>query len=172
MEKLSESILQESYPEWATTEASYIDVAINFASNAKPQQINATLASHDITILEDEYLGGYTIIGRVAADQISALANTPIVLFIDVIQEPAQRLNHENCVQQRVNVLNSSLPGQRNLLGKGVVIGIGDGGELGDHIDFGDRAINIASGTYSSFGGAWRSCSRYHCRRWKLESAA
>ena len=51
-----------------------------------------------------------------------------------------------------MNTLQSGIPGERYLDGEGVVVGVGDGGELGSHIDFDDRVINKASGTYSSFG--------------------
>ena len=95
---------------------------------------------------------GKTVIAEVSLDQLIDLSNHPAVNYVDLMQEPISMLNHEIKTNQNVNVLNSILPGGYGLKGDGVTVGVGDGGELGDHIDFDDRIINYSNGTYSSFG--------------------
>ncbi len=84
--------------------------------------------------------------------QIDEIAAKPFVSYIDIAQEEEQPLNFETNGVQRNNVLHSGIPGARNLQGEGIVIGVGDGGELGEHLDFFGRSINYADGTYQAFG--------------------
>lgn len=83
---------------------------------------------------------------------IEQLAQHPNVRWIEKISPDVQRLNYENTQIQRTNVLTSTAIGGRALTGKNIVIGVGDGGELGNHIDLNCRIINQADGTYNSYG--------------------
>ena len=58
-------------------------------------------------------------------------------------------LNFETRTGQRTNIYT---PNSRLLQGKGVCIGVGDGGRLGSHIDLVNRFINGTTTHYSSFG--------------------
>jgi len=66
------------------------------------------------------------------------------------VTPPVEQLLHEVRSLQQVNYVNAA--NGKNLNGNGVTIGIGDGGELGNHIDFEGRIINYANGHYASFG--------------------
>lgn len=70
------------------------------------------------------------------------------VINVDLYDDRVYPLNYEANNLSRSNYVRSLY----GLDGSGVVVGIGDGGELGDHIDFGTRVINKARGTYTSFG--------------------
>ncbi len=88
---------------------------------------------------------------RINGNLIEALAELPFVSFIhEKIDEPTIPLG-ENSVSlhNAAYVKNNSING---LSGKGVVAGVGDGGQLGDHIDFDGRIIDESNGWYSSFG--------------------
>ena len=150
--KVDSRLLSKNYPEWAVEENGKVDVAIVFHEKTKRSTIQDFLQNHNIDVLEDKHRGHTTVVARIATDRLDAIAASPLISFIDVKQEPIQILNHESCINQKVNVLNSSLPGGYDLLGFGVTVGVGDGGQLGSHIDFGNRVTNEANGTYSSFG--------------------
>ena len=151
-EKLHTGLLNQDYPDWAVQESGTVDVAIVFFENTSESSINATLNALNAQVLENKHRGNSTIVARISQDKIDDLANSPLVSFVDVVQEPVDILNHENRLAQRVNVLNSAITGGHGLKGEGVVVGIGDGGELGEHLDFGSRIHNEANGTYNSFG--------------------
>lgn len=151
-DKLAEQLLTKDYPAWAVQEAGTADIAIVFFEKTPQSQIQSVLSNYNIQIIENKHRGNTTIVGRIAQSKIEALAGSPLVAYVDVIQEPVDILNHENRNIQRTNVVNSSVAGGYNLNGNGVVVGVGDGGELGDHIDFGSRVFNEANGTYSNFG--------------------
>ncbi len=86
------------------------------------------------------------------ASGLPQLLAHPAVMSIDVVEE-VTALNFES--RQLIGVNQVAVNGGtgKNLTGKGVVVGVGDGGELGNHIDFNNRVINYAIGTYTSFGG-------------------
>ncbi len=150
--KVDQRLLSKNYPEWIMKENGKIDVAIIFHEKTNPSVIQHFLQENNITVLEDKHRGNTTVVARITENQIEAIANAPIVSFLDVKQEPVQILNHESCINQKVNVLSSALAGGYDLRGLGVTVGVGDGGQLGEHIDFGNRVMNEANGTYSSFG--------------------
>ncbi len=89
---------------------------------------------------------------RLDANQITNLAQHPNIRWIQETEPTVQRLNYENRAVQKANILQSNMANGLNLLGEGVVVGVGDGGELGAHIDFNCRVHNQADGTYSSYG--------------------
>ncbi len=150
--KMDARLFSKDYPDWTIVENGKVDVAIVFHEKTNQTTIQNFLQQYNPTILEDKHRGNTTVVVRVPQDKIESIANSPIVAFIDLKQEPIQILNHECRINQKANVLNSVLGGGFGLNGQGVAVGVGDGGELGDHIDFGDRVINKASGTYNSFG--------------------
>jgi len=149
-EKLSPELKSIQLPEWAIKAPGTIDVAIMLADFDEANQAELI---QDFNIIPLEILkGGSLIIGRVSQDKLPSLLASPKVIHLDAVEPDVQPFNQENRANQRVNVLQSTIAGGRGLTGAGVTVGVGDGGELGDHIDFVDRVINYANGTYSSFG--------------------
>lgn len=150
-EKLSPEIREGRFPEWAVKSPGTVDVAILLTDNLEANRLQF-IHTFSITHLQTPLRGGDLIIGRIAQNDLQRLTASPMVAHVDAIEPAVERLNHENRILQKVNVLQSNVPGARNLRGEGIYVGIGDGGELGDHIDFNDRVTNYANGTYSSFG--------------------
>ncbi len=149
-EKLSPELKLAELPEWAIKSSGTIDVAIMLIDNDKANQIEL-IDNFNITHIELRK-GGSLLIGRIAQDDLPNLSASPKVIHLSAIEPEVQPFNQDNRAHQRVNVLQSTTAGGRGLTGAGVTVGVGDGGELGDHIDFNERVINYANGTYSSFG--------------------
>jgi hypothetical protein len=150
-EKLSPGIREGRFPEWAVKTPGTVDVAILLTDNLESNRLQF-IHSFNITHLQTPLRGGDLIIGRIAQSDLQILTASPMVAHVDAIEPAVERLNHENRTLQKVNVLQSNFVGARNLTGEGIYVGIGDGGELGSHIDFNERVTNYANGTYSSFG--------------------
>lgn len=89
---------------------------------------------------------------QININDISNLSACPYVLYIDAVLPPFVAENYEAQTAQRVNILNNSFAGGLDLTGEGVWIGVGDGGAVSEHIDFGHRVINGTESTLSSFG--------------------
>lgn len=150
--KLSRSIATLELPAYAVVETGSVDVAVIFHETADPTSISRLFQQYNVQVLKEKLRRGKTQVVRIDQDVIADFAASPIVAYVDVKAPAIEKLNYECRTNQKVNTLQSGIPGDRNLTGDRVVIGVGDGGELGDHIDFDDRVINKANGTYSSFG--------------------
>ncbi len=151
-DKLSSTLRERQTPEWAQEVEGQIDLAVNFHLHTLDVEMANFLAGLHANILEDNHRGGKTKVIRLPEAAVQQLTASSLVAYVDYEQEPMQMLNHEVQLSQRVNIMKSNLSGGFGLSGTGVTVGVGDGGELGDHIDFGTRVINKANGTYSSFG--------------------
>ena len=150
-EKLSPEIREGRFPEWAVKSPGTVDVAILLTDNLESNRLQF-IHDFNITHLQTPLRGGDLIIGRITQSDLQKLSASPMVAHVDAIEPEVKPLNHENRILQKVNVLQSNFVGARNLTGEGIFVGIGDGGELGDHLDFNERVVNYANGTYSSFG--------------------
>ena len=150
--KYNPALLEETIPVHAARPNDKVAMAIIFNKNISKENIQQVLIDFNLKTIEAADLHGKNIIAEVSLSQLSDLSNHPAINFIDLLQEPVEMLNHEVKSHQNINVLNSMLPGGFGLNGEGITVGVGDGGELGDHIDFDDRIFNYANGSYSSFG--------------------
>ncbi len=150
-QRLSKTLQEEAFPEHAIPKEGLLDVAVIFHATIEKETIQQLFENLEAPILKfvDKK---HILTARIKQEQLAQLAALPIIQHIDAIEPPVTALNHENRIIQKVNVLNSNTGIGRNLRGNGVVIGVGDGGELGDHIDLNCRLINEADGTYNSYG--------------------
>jgi subtilisin family serine protease len=129
-----------------------IALGISFYEALKVKDIESILTKYKAVMIDRrEIVRGPSVEVRLLASQIDVLMYDKYIKDIDVVSEIGI-LNFEVGIAQKTNVLCSALPGGYSLSGNGVTVGVGDGGELGDHIDFGHRVINMANGTYSSYG--------------------
>lgn len=148
--KLATTLSNKMYPSHALTTDNRVKIAINFHKGFPKEDYLFVLEKYNIEILEDGYCAGSVLTIAIDPIDIDLIAEEPLISFIDVVTPPVETLNNEVRALQKVSYVNSA--NGFNLRGNGVVVGIGDGGELGDHLDFQDRVINYANGTYSSFG--------------------
>lgn len=112
-------------------ETDFWDLIIRYSSLEKVRQIP------EITVRE--LSGGYAII-NLPRSQINNLANLEEVIYIE--KPKSLELAFENGRQVScINQVQVDLPGQLNLYGEGVIVGIVDSG-----IDYTDRAFLDASG--------------------------
>ena len=102
----------------------------------------------DIT---SDLFGEYQVLAlRISAQRLDELASLPFIEYVEPAPHEPQPLNNISTANSRAHVLNSALPGQRNLRGEGVVVGVGDDSDPLRHIDFTNRIINRAA----TFGGS------------------
>lgn len=148
--KIAKSIFEKDIPEYAKVGTDKISIAINFYDGFSKDQYIHLLQSYGVVIVESNFKGGSIFTGEIDLNKVKDLANEAMVSFVDVVTPPVESLNNETRAVQSVNYVNSAIG--KNLNGNGVVVGVGDGGELGDHLDFGSNVINYAQGTYASFG--------------------
>ena len=98
-------------------------------------------------------------------NRINELASLPFIDYVQAAPKEDEPINNKSRASTKANILNSSLPGGRNLRGEGVVIGVGDDSNPLRHVDFTGRLINRAAipGRHS-----WSSCNGNH-RWWRYQ---
>ena len=150
--KASQEIVERNFQDWNTVSNNHIAAVVTLHEGLDHSIFFDFMEDHGCSTYEAFAHSKNTYLIEIDVDLIDEIIDSPIVRFLEVKQEPDQRLNHENRSSQRVNAVSASFTGGLNLDGSGVVVGIGDGGQLGGHIDFNGRVINEADGTYPSFG--------------------
>lgn len=141
-DKMAESLLYGDYPSWAVKVAGTVDTWFSYPSTFSYEEVVKELKQRNIEIITEEWKS-YHIIGiRTATSKIKEIAALPFVEYIQPAPKQDELLNNKSEANARANVLQSNLPGGRNLLGEGVVIGIGDDSNPLSHIDFTGRLIN------------------------------
>ena len=95
---------------------------------------------------------GKSVRGSIAAADIPALLAHDYVLDLGAVMPEVAILNDEARREHRVNVLQRGLPGIPGLDGEGVVVGVGDGGELSGHPDVGSRVLFSTSWYNTDWG--------------------
>lgn len=141
-QKVQPALLGPNLPPHAVHEGGKVDVRISYVRTWSVDSVRAALDKQGSSLLSDA-LSAYQIVeARVPADGLFALAGQPWVQYIEVPPPPDEPLNDKSEAGTRANMLASLLPGQRQLTGEGVVIGIGDSGYLLEHIDVATKLIS------------------------------
>lgn len=151
-QKISPQILDLEAPSWAKKTAGTFQYSLSFHGFVKEASILSFLEGYKANILEIIDAKNKIVLVELQQEDIDAIAQDVKVAHIDYIQSPDVALALEVKKSAGAHYVNANFVGGRNLNGQGVVVGVGDGGELGDHLDFDGRTINYANGTYASYG--------------------
>lgn len=143
-QKMEPALASGNFPARAIKVAGTIDVWVSFPRTFTYETVSSELAAKNIDIIATTWQS-YRVIGlRIATDRLRELAALPFIEYVEAGHGEDKPLNNKSNVNDRANVLQSSLPGGRNLKGEGVVIGVGDDANPLNHIDFANRMINRA----------------------------
>ncbi|MEI9946212.1 MAG: S8 family serine peptidase [Chitinophagaceae bacterium] len=138
------SLVDGTFPSWTVKTAGTVDVWINFPASFSFEDVSNELQAKNIDVIATTWKE-YRIIGlRIASARLRELASFPFIEYIEPAPKEDEPVNNKSTVNARATILQSSLPGQRNLLGQGITIGIGDDSNPLNHIDFTGRLINRA----------------------------
>ncbi|ACT91881.1 peptidase S8 and S53 subtilisin kexin sedolisin [Dyadobacter fermentans DSM 18053] len=148
-QKIQPGLPEGNIPAHALKEHGKVDVRISYVKTASYDDIVNELDARRIQLLSGDLRDYQVVEARVDVGGLLALAAMPWVQYIEAVPPPRDLLNDKSEAATRANVLASGLPGQRQLTGDGVVIGIGDIGSLLDHADVRSKLINMDDqGTY------------------------
>lgn len=141
-QKIQPALLGPAIPPHALSKPGQIDVRISYVKTMPAAEVLKELADRQVQVISGD-LSAYQLIEvRVTADSLLALAGLPWVQFIEAVPPRDEPLNDKSEAATRANLLTSALPGQRQLTGEGVTIGIGDSGNLTEHIDVATRLLS------------------------------
>lgn len=143
-QKMQPGLAAGNIPSHAFTGPSTVDLWISYPKSFSYDEIQAALQSKGYEVVSEQYKNYQILTVRVPVKELKKLAGQPFVQYVQAIPQPDRQLNNKSTTNGRANVLKSALPGNRNLSGAGVVVGIGDESNPLRHIDFNTRIINRA----------------------------
>jgi hypothetical protein len=144
-QKMQPSLAKGIYPAWAEKTGGTVDVWISFPKTFSFETAVNELKKKNIDILSTLYKDYRVIALRISTSRLNELALLPFIEYVQAAPKEDSPINNKDVVNARANVLNSSLPGGRNLHGEGVVVGVGDNSNPLNHVDFNNRIINRAA---------------------------
>jgi len=152
-QKMHPSLANGKFPSYAVKAAGMVDVWISFPKTFSFQEVSEELRNKNFQLRADIFKNYGVLELRIPVTRVSELAALPFVQYVQAVPAPDQPFNDHSEENSRANVLSSSVSGNRNLNGEGVVVGIGDNANPMLHIDFNNRIINrFASETSESHG--------------------
>lgn len=142
-QKMQPELAQKKFPSWAVKSAGSVDVWISFPKTFLFETVKKELLQKNYTIISDEYKNYRVLSLRVPVDELSRLAMLSCIDYVQLAPAEDKTLNFNSMYASRANVLKASLAnGGKDLTGQGVVVGVGDDGDIQSHLDFIGRTIN------------------------------
>lgn len=151
-QKMQPALARGVYPQWAIKLAGTLDVWISFPRTINFEEIRRELDNGGFAILSSAYKDFQILELRIPTSRIRELAALPFIEYVQARPKDDEPVNDRSSAYSRANILNSSLAGERNLDGEGVVIGVGDDADPTRHIDFNGRLINRAANAGGTHG--------------------
>ena len=133
-------------------DATRVAAVLTLAYPGAARHLGAVLAATDFVLASRQFEGGVSLEGTVSLEALPALLAHPLILSAAPVREQAVLLSEHARFQHRVTPLNSTLATAAGLNGRGVVVGVGDGGELSGHPDIG-RGVVRSTPWYNSTWG-------------------
>ena len=128
-----------------------VEVWAGIIKSWDPVAVREQLGDRGFVITNAE-LARYRVLElRCTKSQLMSLAALPFIEFVQVKPPADQPLNNKSIANSRGNILRSTLPGQRALSGKNVVVGVGDDSSPAFHIDLANT-IDRAGSTGATHG--------------------
>src|SRR5579875_1214194 len=138
-QKMHPALSSGFIPPSAQKIAGMADVRISFPKAFSSTEVIAALKGLNVDVLSTEEAPYGILSLRIAASRLTQLASLPFIEYVEPAPPPIQPLNYNSRRGSRANVLNASAAnGGKGLNGEGVVIGIGDIGEV-NHADLSGR---------------------------------
>ena len=142
-QKMQPELAKGNYPSWAVKSQGTVDVWISFPRSFSFETVRRELQSKRFEIISTQYKDYRVIALRVAVTRLGELALLPCIEFVQSAPATDKEINYNSMFASRANSLKAPLAfGGKNLNGQGVVVGIGDNGDIQTHLDFTGRLIN------------------------------
>lgn len=140
--KMEPRLVTSNFPAWAVKIPGTVDVWISFPKTFSFEEISNEFKAKNFDIISTTWKDHRILELRIATGRLTELAALSCVEYVQAAPKENELLINKSTTNSRANVLKSSLPGQRDLSGDGVVIGVGDDSNPLRHIDISGRVIN------------------------------
>lgn len=150
-QKLEPQLALDIFPAAANV-AGTVDLWVSFPRSYSYEAVKKEMQSGGFDIISIHLKLYHILVVRTPKSRIHELAALPFIEYVQRAPKEDEPLNNKSKANTNANILNSSLPGGRNLNGEGVVVGVGDNADPTRHIDFTGRLINRAANTITAHG--------------------
>ncbi len=145
LQKMQPELAIGKFPPHAVKAIGTIDVWISFPAIATFETVNSQLQQLNFDITSTKFKELRILALRISTQRLQELAALPFIEYVEAAPADPEPLNNFSRNLSRANVLSKpASSGGRNLLGNGVVIGIGDNADP-VHVDFTGRRISRAA---------------------------
>ncbi len=138
--KLSEALYNNDIPQWAYIGNEEVELSVSYFKNLNHATVRNLLIQKNFKIIS-ESIEDFTFQISGAPNAYKNLMNEAFISYIQEKDEPGKTENYTAYTNHRVNTLQSPKSNGLNYDGSGVVVGLGDDGELGDHLDYTGRLV-------------------------------
>lgn len=149
--KLSRNLSAQNIPDWAWVADQKIEVWVTYFKDLKHSSIAQKLRISGFEITQE--LPNEDLIAlAIDPEKIMDLAQLPYVFHLQEKEDPGQKENSTARTNHRVNTVQSNLNGGLQYDGSGVIVGVGDDGLIGPHIDYQGRLTQSAGASTGDHG--------------------
>jgi PKD repeat protein len=157
-EKVSRRLVDQSFPDWAVS-GDQISLNVQYYQGLDQSWISQEIRNLGYEILESDQASHFLIV-KLPIDKMYDLAALSFINFIEPIDEPGKPEDTGGRTLHRANSLDSDHILGRKYDGSGVNILVRDDGNIGPHIDFHNRTIQMGdpplAGTHGDgVAGVW-----------------
>ena len=147
-QKMHPMLAKGEIPGWARNGTQMVDLWVSFPRTYAVADVIRFLAEEKIAVLSTGQQAYRILSVRLATDRLEELAAYPFIEYVEPVPPPDKEFNENSRNAARAGVLQASVAkGGKGLTGEGVVIGIGDNGDVQTHMDLsGPRVINRVAG--------------------------
>ncbi|TNE28692.1 MAG: PKD domain-containing protein [Bacteroidetes bacterium] len=138
--KMTHRLYHMDIPDYAWRGDRRIEVVAGLDKYANAEVISQNLIAAGFTVVEYN-VQQRTITLEIDVDNRTVLAAHPHILFIQPGEAPAEPENFNAIRSARSTTIKNRFAGGRHYDGSGVVVGHGDDGDIGPHIDYTGRII-------------------------------
>ncbi|WP_338762623.1 S8 family serine peptidase [Bernardetia sp. ABR2-2B] len=147
-QKTQARLVQGDIPEWAVSAPNQVELNIIPFDALNPMLTSMAMINMGGKLINESEVSGILTVS-VPQTAIMQVANLPWVLWIESLPEPPKEENYYGKSAHRSAILNY---GARGLDGTGVNMGIWDGGNVADHLDFSGRVTLVENTSDSDHG--------------------
>jgi PKD repeat protein len=148
--KLTPAVALGEYPAWAIEASGRYKLIVAFYPNQSKARIETELNKLEIPFTHRPDDGFVRI--SASLNQIEALAQHPLVYYLQEDEDPGQPENNRARNNHRVTAIQANIPGAVNYDGTGVTVAVGDDGDIGPHIDYQGRLSSYAGPSNGNHG--------------------
>lgn len=140
--KLSKKMFNKDVPQWAWLGDGNFKLWVKYYADLDHANIASSLIQQGFHVIDEDKAANLIALA-VNSDQVKPLSQLPYLLHLQEMEDPGTPENFTARTNHRVNFLQAKYAGAPGYDGTGVVVGHGDDGALGPHVDFTGRASGL-----------------------------